>query len=416
MAVRVAMITGATGQDGAYLAELLLSKGYVVHGIKRRSSAFNTSRVDHLYQDPHGSGVRFFLHYGDMTDSTNLIRIIQEVKPTENLQSRRTEPCAWFRWRRPNTPPTPTRSARCACSKPSASCGSKTRCGSIRRRPRSCMAWRRRCRGWHHKVTFEELVREMVDSDLREMRRDGVRNVNVFVAAGKVGGISANSRFPADFIADNIAIAHNTIGAAHRCGVKRLVYLGSSCIYPRLAPQPMTPDMLLSGPLEPTNQWYAVAKIAGIKLCEAYRPQHGADFVSVMPTNLYGPGDNNHPADSHVPAALIRRFHEAKLSTAPSVIVWGTGTLRRAQYRNRRRYYHCRLRSPGCRGCRLSRQDRVRQLAAGRRAAQTPRCVRDQCPGLARDNAAARRTAAHVSDFQARYGALGAEAEKQPSL
>ncbi len=151
----------------------------------------------------------------------------------------------------------------------------------------------------------------------------------VFVAAGKVGGIRANSTFPADFIADNVAIALNTIRAAHRCEVQKLVYLGSSCIYPRLAPQPMTPDMLLSGPLEPTNQWYAIAKIAGIKMCQAYRLQHGADFVSVMPTNLYGPGDNYHPEDSHVPAALMRRFHEAKVNGAASVAVWGTGSPQR---------------------------------------------------------------------------------------
>ncbi len=151
----------------------------------------------------------------------------------------------------------------------------------------------------------------------------------VFVAAGKVGGIGANSAYPADFIADNLAIALNTIRAAHRRGVKKLVYLGSSCIYPRLAPQPMSPDMLLSGPLEPTNQWYAVAKIAGIKMCEAYRLQHGADFVSVMPTNLYGHGDNYHPVDSHVPAALVRRFHEAKINGDASVAVWGTGSPRR---------------------------------------------------------------------------------------
>jgi GDP-L-fucose synthase len=151
----------------------------------------------------------------------------------------------------------------------------------------------------------------------------------IFVAAGKVGGIRANSAFPADFLADNLAIARNTIDAAYRCGVRKLLYLGSSCIYPRLAPQPMAPEMLLSGPLEPTNQWYAVAKIAGIKLCEAYRLQHGADFVSVMPTNLYGPGDNYHPEDSHVPAALLRRFHEAKIAGSPSVTVWGTGTPRR---------------------------------------------------------------------------------------
>jgi GDP-L-fucose synthase len=151
----------------------------------------------------------------------------------------------------------------------------------------------------------------------------------VFVAAGKVGGIRANSTFPADFIADNMAIALNTIRAAHQYGVQKLVYLGSSCIYPRLAPQPMTPQMLLSGALEPTNQWYAVAKIAGIKLCEAYRLQYGADFVSVMPTNLYGPGDNYHPQDSHVPAALMRRFHEAKINGATGTTVWGTGTPQR---------------------------------------------------------------------------------------
>jgi GDP-L-fucose synthase len=151
----------------------------------------------------------------------------------------------------------------------------------------------------------------------------------VFVAAGTVGGILANSAFPADFIADNLAIACNTIDAAHRCGVRKLLYLGSSCIYPRLAPQPMTPEMLLSGPLEPTNQWYAVAKIAGIKLCEGYRLQHGADFISLMPTNLYGPGDNYDPQDSHVPAALLRRFHEAKIAGSESVTVWGTGNPRR---------------------------------------------------------------------------------------
>lgn len=151
----------------------------------------------------------------------------------------------------------------------------------------------------------------------------------VFVAAGKVGGIRANSVCPADFLTENVAIALNIIRAAYRCAVTKLVYLGSSCIYPRLAPQPMSPDMLLSGPLEPTNQWYAIAKIAGIKICEAYRLQHGADFVSVMPTNLYGPGDNYHLDDSHVPAALMRRFHEAKINGEPSAIVWGTGLPRR---------------------------------------------------------------------------------------
>jgi GDP-L-fucose synthase len=147
----------------------------------------------------------------------------------------------------------------------------------------------------------------------------------VFVAAGRVGGIYANSTFPVDFLGDNIAIAHNVITAAYRNKVRKLVFLGSSCIYPRLAPQPMTEDMLLSGPLEPTNQWYAIAKIAGIMLCQAYRRQHGADYISLMPTNLYGPGDNYHPENSHAPAALLARIHDAKVAGAPTVVVWGTG-------------------------------------------------------------------------------------------
>ncbi len=151
----------------------------------------------------------------------------------------------------------------------------------------------------------------------------------VFLAAGLVGGIHANNAFPADFIAVNLAIALNVIRGAHKAGVKKLLALGSSCIYPRLAPQPMTEDALLSGPLEPTNEWYAVAKIAAIKLCQAYRKQHGCDFISVMPTNLYGRNDNYHPVNSHVPAALIRRFHEAKLAKAPTVTVWGSGAPRR---------------------------------------------------------------------------------------
>ena len=128
------------------------------------------------------------------------------------------------------------------------------------------------------------------------------------------------------FLADNLAIGLNVIRGSYKAGVKKLLALGSSCIYPQLAPQPMTEDVLLTGPLEPTNEWYAVAKIAGIKMCEAYRRQHGADFISVMPTNLYGPGDNYHPEHSHVPAALIRRFHEGKIAGAPSVTCrWGTG-------------------------------------------------------------------------------------------
>jgi GDP-L-fucose synthase len=151
----------------------------------------------------------------------------------------------------------------------------------------------------------------------------------VILAAGHVGGIFANDTFPADFITDNLAIGLNVIRGSYKAGVKKLLALGSSCIYPKLATQPMAEDALLTGPLEPTNEWYAVAKIAAIKLCEAYRKQHGADFISAMPTNLYGRGDNYHAQNSHVPAALIRRFHEAKLASAPSVTVWGTGTPRR---------------------------------------------------------------------------------------
>jgi GDP-L-fucose synthase len=151
----------------------------------------------------------------------------------------------------------------------------------------------------------------------------------VILAAARVGGIQANSTYPADFIHDNLAITLNAIHAAFSVGVSKLLFLGSSCIYPRLAHQPVTEDELLAGPLEPTNEWYAIAKIAGIKLCQAYRRQHHADYVTVMPTNLYGPGDNYHPENSHVVAALIRRFHEAKVAGAPEVVVWGTGTPRR---------------------------------------------------------------------------------------
>src|SRR5215469_9332486 len=151
----------------------------------------------------------------------------------------------------------------------------------------------------------------------------------VILAAAKVGGIAFNDSYPVDFLSDNLAIALNVIRASYAAGVKKLLFLGSSCIYPKLAPQPMDEDMLLTGPLEPTNQWYAVAKIAGIKLVEAFRQQYGADFISVMPTNLYGPGDNYHPEHSHVPAALIRRLHEAKITGAPTVTIWGTGRPRR---------------------------------------------------------------------------------------
>jgi GDP-L-fucose synthase len=151
----------------------------------------------------------------------------------------------------------------------------------------------------------------------------------VFMAAAKVGGIAANNALRGEFIYDNLVIATNVMHAAYVNRVEKLMFLGSSCIYPRLAAQPMTEEALLTGSLEPTNEPYAIAKIAGIKLAEGYRRQYDVDFISVMPTNLYGPGDNYHPEHSHVVAALIRRFHEAKLARAQSVVVWGTGAPRR---------------------------------------------------------------------------------------
>lgn len=155
------------------------------------------------------------------------------------------------------------------------------------------------------------------------------RPTQVYLAAAKVGGIHANNTYPADFIYDNLMVQANVVHAAHLHGVHKLLFLGSSCIYPRQAHQPMAENALLTGPLEPTNEPYAVAKIAGIKLCESYNRQYGHDYRSVMPTNLYGPGDNYHPENSHVIPALIRRFHEAKRDGASEVVIWGTGNPRR---------------------------------------------------------------------------------------
>lgn len=178
-------------------------------------------------------------------------------------------------------------------------------------------------------LTADRSTLDLTDQGQTESWLNANKPDAVFLAAGHVGGILANETYPADFIADNLAIGLNVVRGAFRAGVKKLVSLGSSCIYPKLAPQPMREQDLLTGALEPTNEWYAMAKIATLKLCAAYRKQHGADFISVLPSNLYGPGDNYHPDNSHVPAALIRRFHEAKLAGAPAVTVWGTGTPRR---------------------------------------------------------------------------------------
>ncbi|MEN9775386.1 MAG: hypothetical protein RL322_2456 [Pseudomonadota bacterium] len=186
--------------------------------------------------------------------------------------------------------------------------------------------------------SVEVITRSHAELDLTEQSAvrqffEQQRPDQVYLAAGRVGGIQANNNFPADFIYQNLMIEANVIDAAFCTGVRRLLFLGSSCIYPKLAPQPMPDECLLNGGLEPTNEPYAIAKIAGIKLCESYNRQfghsHGLDYRSVMPTNLYGPGDNYHPEHSHVMPALIRRFHEAKVAGQASVVVWGTGTPRR---------------------------------------------------------------------------------------
>ena len=195
-------------------------------------------------------------------------------------------------------------------------------------------------RGLSNLVTRTRAELDLVDQHaVREFFR-AERPDQVYMAAAKVGGIHANNTFPAEFIYQNLMVEANLIHEAWASGVKRLLFLGSSCIYPRAAAQPMSEDALLTGPLEPTNEPYAIAKIAGIKLCESYNRQYGAsnpaskqtggvDFRSVMPTNLYGPGDNYHPENSHVIPALLRRFHEAKLASAPQVMIWGSGMPRR---------------------------------------------------------------------------------------
>ncbi|MEC4721967.1 GDP-L-fucose synthase [Noviherbaspirillum sp. CPCC 100848] len=172
---------------------------------------------------------------------------------------------------------------------------------------------------------------ELELTDQQAVRRFFAENQidEVYLAAARVGGIHANNTYPAEFIYDNLMVQSNVINEAYRAGVKKLLFLGSSCIYPRLSEQPIREEYLMSGALEPTNEPYAIAKIAGIKMCESYNRQYGTDYRSVMPTNLYGPGDNYHPENSHVIPALIRRFHEAKLNGADKVTIWGTGTPRR---------------------------------------------------------------------------------------
>jgi GDP-L-fucose synthase len=193
----------------------------------------------------------------------------------------------------------------------------------------SALVRRLRAAGFH-----KLLLRERGELNLTEQRAVAdlfarERPQYVFLAAARVGGILANSTYPADFLRENLAIQTNVIDSAWRTGVRKLLFLGSSCIYPRLAPQPMREDCLLTGPLEPTNEAYAIAKIAGLKMCQAYRRQYGFDAICAMPTNLYGPGDNFNAQDAHVLPALLRRFHEAKEQGAAEVVLWGSGHPRR---------------------------------------------------------------------------------------
>jgi GDP-L-fucose synthase len=193
----------------------------------------------------------------------------------------------------------------------------------------SAIVRRLRAAGFENLVLRDRMGLDLTRQHAVEEFFAAVRPDYVFLAAAKVGGILANSSYPAEFLRDNLALQTNVIDAAYRKGVKKLLFLGSSCIYPKHAPQPMPEDCLLTGPLEPTNEWYAIAKIAGLKMCQAYRRQYGFDAISVMPTNLYGPGDNFNLQGSHVLPALIRKMHEAKHSGAADVEIWGTGVPRR---------------------------------------------------------------------------------------
>ena len=184
-------------------------------------------------------------------------------------------------------------------------------------------------RGDHAIITRTKAQLDLTDQSAVRRFFETERPDEVYLAAARVGGIHANNTYPAEFIYSNLMVQNNVVHEAWRVGVQKLLFLGSSCIYPKMAEQPMNENALLTGKLEPTNEPYAIAKIAGIKMCESYNRQYGTDYRSVMPTNLYGPGDNYHPQNSHVLPAMLRRFHEAKLADAPVVVIWGTGKARR---------------------------------------------------------------------------------------
>ena len=571
--MKKALITGITGQDGSYLAELLLAKGYEVHGLIRRASSFNTGRINHLFQDPHSANLKLFLHYGDLSDASNISRLIEKIKPDEiynlgaqshvrvsfdipeytaditgmgtirlldaiketgiktkfyqasssemfgqaqevpQLETTPFNPCSpyacakvfsyWitknyrdsyglfavngilFNHESPRRGETfVTRKITKGLSRVKLGLQDKIYVGNLEAkrdwgyakdyvegmwlmlqqdRPEdyvlatgethsvrelieeACrlleidLVWRgeglseqgvdRRTEqviividqryfrpsevdlligdyskaklklGWEPTVKFKDLVKLMVEADyvkesqglslssttvssakessefmpktakifvaghkglvgsalVRQLRAKGYNNLVlrtrteldlldqtavknffetekpefVFLAAARVGGIMANKEHKADFIYENLLIQNNVVYQAYRSGVKKLLFLGSSCIYPKLAPQPLKEEYLMTDRLEETNDSYALAKIAGIKMCQSFNEQYGTNFISVMPTNLYGPNDNFDLATGHVLPALIRRFYEAKLNNQPSIVLWGTGLVYR---------------------------------------------------------------------------------------
>ena len=294
---KVALITGITGQDGSYLAEFLLEKGYEVHGIVRRASISNTARIDHLIEK---NVIK--LHDGDLSDSSGLIRLVGEIRPDEiyNLAAQ---------------------SHTIMMEK-----NAKIYVAGHRGMVGSAIVRELQRQGYTNIVTRTHKELDLTRQDAVEKFFATEKPEYVFLAAAKVGGIVANQNALADFMYDHMILEMNVIHSAWKNGCRKLEFLGSSCIYPRMAPQPMKESCLLTSELEKTNEAYALAKISGLKYCEFLNRQYGTDYISVMPTNLYGPNDNYHPTHSHVLPALIRRFHEAKESDAASVTCWGDGS------------------------------------------------------------------------------------------
>ena len=325
--MKKALITGITGQDGSYLAEFLLDKGYEVHGITRRASISNTARIDHLLG-------RIRLHDGDLTDSSSLIRIIGLVQPDEiyNLAAQSHVQVSF------DVPEYSGDVDALGVLRILEAC----RILGLAKKTRVYQASTSELFGKVEEVPQRETTPFHPYSPYAVAKQYGywiVKEYREAYGMFAVNGILFNHESErrgenfvtrkitlADFLYDNMILEMNVIHAAWQNGCRKLEFLGSSCIYPRMAPQPMKEDCLLTSALEKTNEAYALAKISGLKYCEFLNRQYGTDYISVMPTNLYGPNDNYHPTHSHVLPALIRRFHEAKVQNLPSVTCWGDGS------------------------------------------------------------------------------------------